>query len=236
MISPKHRFFCTDPDSGILDEDESAHANRVLRLTSGDYIEVIDGKGKRILARIAESSKNRVSFQIEKQEISESKKPEIHIAIAPTKNSDRFEFFLEKVTEIGIAEITPLLCRNSERKEIKKEKLEKNLIASVKQSGNLFLPKLNNLTSLNSFLDSFKTTDCQKFIAHCAEDGDKIQLADSLNPSKNIVILIGPEGDFSLEEISRAKQSGFQPVALGNSRLRTETAGIAACITVHLKI
>lgn len=236
MISPKHRFFCPNPDSGILDEDESAHANRVLRLISGDYIEVIDGKGKRIIARIAESSKNRVSFSTEKLEISKSEKPEIHIAIAPTKNIDRFEFFLEKVTEIGISEITPVLCRNSERKEIKKEKLEKNLISSIKQSGNLFLPILHDLTSVKRFIESYKNADCQKFIAHCAEDTDKIQLANALSPSKNVVILIGPEGDFSQDEISSAKLNGFCPVALGNSRLRTETAGIAACLTVHLKI
>lgn len=236
MISPKHRFFCTDPESGFLDEDESAHANRVLRLVSGDRIEIINGKGARIIARITESSKNRVGFQIEKQELTEQDKPEIHIAIAPTKNIDRFEFFLEKVTEIGISEISPVLCRNSERKEIKKEKLEKNLVASIKQSGNVFLPKLNNLTSFMQFIESHKTNDCQKFIAHCAEDAHKIQLADSLNPAKNVVILIGPEGDFSQEEITKANQSGFRSVALGNSRLRTETAGIAACLTVHLKI
>jgi 16S rRNA (uracil1498-N3)-methyltransferase len=235
MTSAKHRFFCANPANGFLDEDESGHALRVLRLNVGDNIELLDGKGNKHLATISETSKKQLFFQIISTEKQAQPNWHIHIAIAPTKNIDRFEFFLEKCTEIGITQITPLLTKNSERKEIKAEKLQKTILSALKQSGHLFLPDLRPMVSLKDFLTRFSATDTQKFIAHCENDAEKIQLFDQVTPSKKSVILIGPEGDFTTEEISLAKEAGFAAVSLGESRLRTETAGIVACLTVHLK-
>ena len=235
MTTAKHRFFCASPNTGILDEDESAHAIRVLRLQAGDAIELLNGKGERYLATITETTKRQVSFELVTAHRQPVQTPAIHIAIAPTKNIDRFEFFLEKATEIGLATIHPVLTKNSERKEIKIEKLTKNLVAAMKQSGNLFLPDLAPLRTFKDFLAGQTDPGAQKFIAHCEEDPTKNQLFNLVKPAKNVVILIGPEGDFTPEEIALAKRAGFLPVSLGETRLRTETAGIVACLTVHLK-
>ncbi|MBI3134952.1 MAG: 16S rRNA (uracil(1498)-N(3))-methyltransferase [Bacteroidetes bacterium] len=235
MSSAKHRFFCTDPTTGFLDEEESGHALRVLRLGKGDQVELVDGKGGKYLALLTEPGKKQVFFQLLASE--KQAKPDwfIHIAIAPTKNIDRLEFFLEKCTEIGLSCVTPVITKNSERKEIKAPKLQKTLVSALKQSGTLFLPELKPLVSFKDFIQGHADTSVQKFIAHCEDDQDKIQLFNQVTPPKNIVILIGPEGDFSHDEIVLAKKAGFKPVSLGESRLRTETAGIVACLTVHLK-
>ena len=235
MTSAKHRFFCADPAAGFLDEDESGHALRVLRLGTGDLIELLDGKGAQHLAEVTETTKKQLFFSIRETHRDQAPSWNIHVAIAPTKNIDRFEFFLEKCTEIGITTITPLLTKNSERKEIKAEKLQKNIISAVKQSGNLFLPELAPMHGFKEFIKGTWPADVQKFMAHCEEDVAKIQLYDGVTPAKKSVILIGPEGDFTADEIQLARQAGFQPVSLGESRLRTETAGIVACLTVHLK-
>ena len=155
----------------------------------------------------------------------------LHVAIAPTKSISRFEWFLEKATEIGIDEITPLLSEHSERKVVKFERSEKILISAMKQSQKAFLPKLNELTSFNEFIQ--KNSEKQKFIAHC-NDGEKNHLKNAIQKGNNMVILIGPEGDFSLEEVLEAKEKGFEEISLGDERLRTETAGIVACHTVNL--
>jgi len=235
MTSAKHRFFCATPADGFLDEDESGHAIRVLRLKTGDVIELLDGKGNRHLARITETTKRQLFFHVDTTERQTAPDWNIHIAIAPTKNIDRFEFFLEKCTEIGITCVTPLLTKNSERKEIKAEKLQKTIVSALKQSGNLYLPELRPIMSLKEFVKIATNDAAQKFVAHCEDDADKIQLINHVASPKNVLILIGPEGDFTNDEIILAKQAGFKPVSLGESRLRTETAGIVACLTVHLK-
>lgn len=236
MNQSAHRFFCDNIESGLLGEEETGHALRVLRLKCGDSIQLTNGKGTLANATISDETKRGLHFQILSLENFPVSIPDIHIAIAPTKNIDRFEFFLEKTCEIGIRSVIPIRCRNSERREIKLEKLQKNLISAMKQSGQLYLPDLSDMIDFKDFIKHRTPADQQKFIAHCDTDSSKKQLKDLLVSSKKTIILIGPEGDFSPEEINLAKESGFVAVSLGNSRLRTETAGIVACITAHLKL
>ena len=205
---------------------------RVLRLQAGDELEVVDGAGGYYRAVITNPHPKHCEFQI-KETITEYGKRDyrLHIAIAPTKNIERLEWFIEKCTEIGVDEITPILCRFSERKIIKPERLEKIIVSAAKQSLKAFYPILNPMCSFRDFIQ--QTTVSQKFIAHCYEQ-DKQLLQQVYQKSSDAVILIGPEGDFSPEEVQAAIQHQFQPVSLGSSRLRTETAGIAACHTVAL--
>lgn len=233
MKTTKHTFYCDDLANGFLSEEESHHAFRVLRLKKGQSITIINGKGTSVVAQIIESTKKQLNFNVISSVFKEAVLPYIHIGIAPTKSMDRFEFFLEKVTELGINEITPLLCKNSERKVVRQNRLEKIVMSAVKQSGNLYLPKVNALTTINDFVLG-NTSKNESFIAHCEDDLSKHQLKDVLQNQKKICILIGPEGDFTKEEIILAKENNFKPVALGNTRLRTETAGIIACHTVKL--
>lgn len=233
MRTTKHTFFCKAISELKLTEEESHHAIRVLRLKLGDFITLIDGKGTTAVGEITELSKKSLVYKIIDSRFESSLTPEIHIAIAPTKSNDRFEFFLEKVTELGVSSITPLQCSNSERKNIKLDRFEKIVMSAVKQSGNLYLPKVNDLTRFTDFVSSTED-DIHYFIAHCEDDNLKQDLKDNLGNHKKICILIGPEGDFTSEEIILAKTNNFKPVSLGKSRLRTETAGIIACHTVRL--
>ncbi|MBK7129666.1 MAG: 16S rRNA (uracil(1498)-N(3))-methyltransferase [Crocinitomicaceae bacterium] len=235
MNQPRHRFFCIHPEQGKLDEDEAVHAMKVLRLTTGNHIEIIDGKGNAYHCTITEISKNHVGFTIDKKTSIKTAEYTISIAIAPTKNIDRFEFFIEKTTELGIAQIIPIICQNSERREVKTEKLNKQIIAAVKQSGNLFKPEITEATPIKKLISDSGFSDYQKFIAHCRTDEEKNHLLKQVIPGKKVLILIGPEGDFTTDEIALAQQNGFCPVSLGESRLRTETAGIVACHTILLK-
>ena len=205
---------------------------RVLRLQAGDELEVVDGAGGYYFAVVTNPHPKHCEFQI-KETITEYGKRDyrLHIAIAPTKNIERLEWFIEKCTEIGVDEITPILCRFSERKIIKPERLEKIIVSAAKQSLKAYFPILNPMCSFRDFIQ--QTTVSQKFIAHCYEQ-DKQLLQQVYQKSSDAVILIGPEGDFSPEEVQAAIQHQFQPVSLGSSRLRTETAGIAACHTVAL--
>ena len=155
----------------------------------------------------------------------------LHMAVAPTKSIDRFEWFLEKATEIGITEITPIICEQSERKRLKKERLERIILSAMKQSLKAHKPKLNDLVSFDDFLNA--NPSGRRYIAHCA-DGPKHSLFKEAQPSDTLLVLIGPEGDFSVKEIERALNAGFIPVTLGNTRLRTETAALAACHTIAL--
>jgi 16S rRNA (uracil1498-N3)-methyltransferase len=204
---------------------------RVLRLQNGNEITLIDGKGRRTIAKITNADRKKLEFSILADFQAPLPKTNIHIAIAPTKNLDRFAFFLEKVVEIGVQEITPILTKNSERKVLSHDKIEKYALTALKQSGNLFLPVLNELVSFKSFMEMNHSTS-QCLIAHCDEDNQKVELKNVVLPEKNVLILIGPEGDFTKEEVNLAKQKNFTPVSLGESRLRTETAGIVACHTV----
>ena len=218
-------------ESNILPEEESAHAIRVLRLKCGDEIEIIDGKGLLCKAKITLENPKRCEFQIiEKIFIEKNRNFDLHIAIAPTKGIDRFEWFVEKATEIGIGKITPLLCQFSERKTLKTERLEKIIISACKQSQRFYFPKIEELTNFETFIKQTENSNSQKFIAHCYPT-EKPFLKNICLPAKDTIILIGAEGDFSRDEIARAEKYGFVSVSMGDSRLRTETAGIIACAT-----
>lgn len=229
-----HIFYTPDLSglSYTLNEDESKHCVRVLRLSENDTLVLVDGRGGFYEARIQDAHPKRCKVEIVKSTADYGQRRfNIHIAIAPTKNIDRFEWFLEKATEMGVDEITPLLCSNSERKVIKEDRLEKIMVSAMKQSLKAYLPKLNPLTSFNDFIRL--NADADKYIAHC-EDQQKVHLKNLVKSNQNTIVLIGPEGDFSSEEIKRALQNNYQPVSLGDSRLRTETAGVAAVHIVNL--
>ena len=214
-----------------FDKEESRHIVKVLRKKNGDYLWITNGKGWRFKAEIISDNFKNVSTVI----ISKSFHPplafKLHMAVAPTKSNDRYEWFLEKATEIGVTEITPILCENSERKVVKTDRLEKIIQSGMKQSLRSYLPKLNNPVSFKEFVS--KSFVGQKFIAHC-EEHDKKSLKSQISNEGNHLILIGPEGDFSVKEIKIALNNEFIPVTLGNTRLRTETAAIVACHTCAL--
>ena len=215
-----------------LDETESKHCVRVLRLEKGDEITLVDGRGGWFTAEIADPNPKRCAVNVIKSELNFGQRNfQVQVAIAPTKNIERIEWFLEKATEIGIDRVTPLLCRYSERKEIKNERLEKVMVSAMKQSLKAYLPQLDELTKFNDFI--CQPFSGQKFIAHCEEQHREL-LKNAIKPDGNYLILIGPEGDFSTEEIRMAIDAGFVPVSLGDSRLRTETAGVVACHTFNL--
>ena len=216
-----------------LSEEESNHAVRVLRLSENDHITIMNGKGRIILAKIVQAHKKALKFEAIKTTDQAKHEFYSHIALAPTKNLDRYFFFIEKAIEIGIDRITPILCKNSERKIINHEKIVKAAISAMKQSGQGFLPQIDELMPIHDFI-CLDHNDNQRFIAHCEEDTTKKELKNTILPQKKMVILIGPEGDFTADEINLAKQNKFEAVSLGESRLRTETAGIVACHTVTL--
>ncbi len=218
--------------SYTLNENESKHCIRVLRNNVGDKLTLTDGRGGWYLARISDANPKKCKVEVE-EHISAHEKRDyyLHVAIAPTKNTDRFEWFLEKATEIGIDEITPLLCENSERKQLKPDRLEKVIVAAMKQSLKAYLPKLNNLTNFEALIKSQESGS--KYIAHCSQ-GDKVHLFNLLKPAGRVLILIGPEGDFSSQEIELALANDYTPISLGSSRLRTETAGVSAVQIVNV--
>ena len=215
-----------------LPEEEAGHCIRVLRLTEGDEILLTDGKGMFYKAAISRAHPKHCEVDI----LESWQQPalwnfQLHIAVAPTKNIDRMEWFAEKATEIGIDAITCLNCRFSERKEVKPARLEKILVSAMKQSQKATLPVLTGMTDFCTFVT--QPFDGRKFIAHC-EEGDKKLLKQLYQPGENALVLIGPEGDFSPEEIELALKNGFLPISLGESRLRTETAALVACHTIHV--
>jgi 16S rRNA (uracil1498-N3)-methyltransferase len=220
-------------DYYTFSKEESRHCIKVLRKKNGDQINLTDGKGNLFIAQIFDANPKSCKLEIIdiKKEYQKSSYY-THIAIAPTKNIDRLEWFLEKATEIGVNEITPIICQRSERKTIKKERLNKIIIAAIKQSARAYIPKLNPAISLNEFT-SIEHSQKNKFIANCFDQKRKA-LNDFKLKNCSSLILIGPEGDFSKQEVTKAQQKGFISVSLGNSRLRTETAGIAACHTINL--
>lgn len=215
-----------------LPQDESAHCVRVLRKKEGDEILVTDGKGHFFDAEIVEAHQKHCVVNI-LQTIVEPKPwgNYLHIAFAPTKNLDRIEWFAEKATEIGIDQLTPLLCRYSERKEVKLPRIEKILVSAMKQSQKAVLPQLDEMTSFSNFIK--KPFDGQKFIAHCYPQ-EKQLLKTIYKTGGNVLILIGPEGDFSELEVQEALKCGFEPISLGESRLRAETAALVACNTIQI--
>lgn len=225
-------------DAFLLDEAESKHAIRVLRLGVGTEVRLVDGIGGYYEAEIQDAHPKRVVLAIKKAYANYQRLPyQLHVGIAPTKNMERLEWFIEKATEIGITEITPLICDRSERKEVKTERLEKVAVSAMKQSMKAFLPKINDAVRLSSWMEKLGDAETvnspKRFIAHC-DEGDKSSLTNQLEAGEDALILIGPEGDFSPAEIQLAKQKDFHPITLGTSRLRTETAGLAACMEIAL--
>lgn len=228
-----HLFYCSDisADQYTLNEDESKHCVRVLRLVNGDIIYITDGKGSLFKTELIDNHPKRCTVRILETQIEYEKRDfSLKMAVAPTKNISRYEWFLEKATEIGIDQITPLICEHSERKEVKNQRLEKVIISAVKQSLKTYVPELNPAKKFKDFIkQDFKG---QKFIAYC--EGEPQLLKDVYESKSDALILIGPEGDFSPSEVELAQAAGFTPISLGNSRLRTETAAVAACHTVNL--
>jgi 16S rRNA (uracil1498-N3)-methyltransferase len=229
-----HVFYTPDITSSdyILNEEESRHCMKVLRLLKGDMVHLIDGQGGLYEAEITGESKRNVSLRVLKTTREYQKRNyQIHIAVAPTKNIDRLEWFLEKATEIGIDQITPVICERSERRIVKEDRLNKVITSAVKQSLQAYHPLLNEAVTLKELI-STHTAD-HKMIAHCI-DGEARQYITEIAPAgSSYLILIGPEGDFTPNEIQLALQNDFKPLTLGNTRLRTETAALAACFELN---
>ena len=229
----KHTFFSEDISSNELPPIEANHALKVLRMAVGDHFYLINGCGVNLICEIESIQGKRLYFKVlsSKEEVYNG--PEVCIGIALPKSNDRVNIFLEKTAEIGVHEIIPLISSNSERQNYKVEKMRNILIGALKQSGNYFLPKISEPVEFQKFLSESRVNS-EKYIAHCEEDEAKRELKTVYKSGKNALILIGPEGDFTAEELILAKENGFIPVSLGNSRLRTETAGIVACHTFHV--
>ena len=212
-------------------KEESKHIVKVLRKSEGDSLQITNGEGWLLTAKIVVANIKHCTVDIVSKTLIPRHKYNLHLAVAPTKMNDRYEWFLEKATEIGIDSITPIICDHSERKFIKQERLEKIIQSAIKQSLQCYLPKLNQAISFKEFIN--QEFYGQLFIAHC-EKSDRKLLKNELLPKQNITVLIGPEGDFSVKEIKMAIQNKFIPVTLGETRLRTETAAIVSCYTVAL--
>ncbi|MCO4291286.1 16S rRNA (uracil(1498)-N(3))-methyltransferase [Solitalea sp. MAHUQ-68] len=228
-----HLFFTPDISGDLyqLNEEESKHCIRVLRLINGDIVYLIDGKGGFYKTEIIDAHPKRCALKVlELTERYGKRNFRLHIAIAPTKSIERIEWFLEKVTEMGVDEITPIICQRSERKEVKLDRLNKIIVSAMKQSLKAYQPKLNESIDFKRFI--VQSNEKVKFIAHCLDAGRK-SLGQSYHKETDVLVLIGPEGDFSEDEITLAMKHGFEPITLGESRLRTETAGIVACAQLN---
>ncbi len=221
----------TEQTQYFLSEEESKHCIKVLRLEPGNEVQLIDGKGGFYTAIVKEANQKKTLLNIISVINAFNKRNHfLHIALAPTKNLDRMEWFVEKATELGIDEISFIICRRSERREIKTDRLNKITDSAIKQSVKAYRPVLNEAVTFSNFL--LKQYQGQKFIAHC-EKTDKITLRTGLIKHDNYVVMIGPEGDFTPEEIMLALQAGYKPLTLGDSRLRTETAALEACFEIN---
>lgn len=212
--------------------DESKHIVKVLRKREGDVLHITNGKGSVFETQIIHADPNKCQVKIDKLTTSDPPRPRLHLMVAPTKMNDRYEWFLEKATEIGVQHITPVICEHSERTIIKKDRFQRVLQSAMKQSLHAYLPLLEEQK------DFFQVVslpfDGQKFIAHCESDKERKQLNKVMKKDEDAIIMIGPEGDFSSQEIAQALDHGWIPVSLGNSRLRTETAAVVACHTFAL--
>lgn len=212
-----------------FDKEESRHIVKVLRKKEGDTIHITNGKGQLFTSEVLFANEKKCEVKIIAEEAFEPTSYSLHLAVAPTKMNDRYEWFLEKATEIGVHEITPIICEHSERTNFKADRFEKILQSAMKQSVQYYLPKLNEPVAFNAFVN--EQHEGQLFIAHC-EETDKKLLKNTLQPQQKVTILIGPEGDFSTKEIKLALEKGYIPVSLGNTRLRTETAAVVATHSV----
>lgn len=229
------RFYAPDIESSLqLPEVESQHCIRVLRHRAGDVVEVVDGRGNLFTCRLVDEHSKHTSLEI----VSSTALPclwpgSITIAVAPTKLMDRMEWLVEKLVEIGVNRIVPLLCERSERKEIKVDRLNRIAVSAMKQSLKAVLPVIDPMTPLKDFLAQCSADDVN-CVAHCDRDSERRLLSTTVKAAGHINIMIGPEGDFSPAEINSFLSHGFVPVSLGEQRLRTETAALVACDTVHI--
>ena len=212
-----------------FDKEESKHIIKVLRKKETDILHVTNGLGYLFLTEIILASEKKCTVKIRESKFENSSEFNLHLAVAPTKRNERYEWFLEKATEIGIHEVTPIICDHSERKVVKNERFGKIIESAMKQSNQLYLPKLNEPISFKEFIN--QKIEGSLFIAHC-EETEKTLLKEAIQPKQKYTILIGPEGDFSGKEIELALKNNFKPVSLGNTRLRTETAAVVACHSV----
>jgi 16S rRNA (uracil1498-N3)-methyltransferase len=226
-------FFQSKVGQGVeyLDEEESRHCVKVMRRQVGDEIRVADGQGYFYKAQITEARPRRCVFRVLESQKVDPDPFYIHIALSPTKNNDRNEWFVEKATELGVHRISFILCDHSERRVLKTERLEKKAVAAMKQSQRAYLPQLHPLTDIGALLR--ESEEAEKFIAYLDEE-PPVHLTKLASPRKTYLVLIGPEGDFSPSEVETALQQNCQTVSLGPHRLRTETAGMAACHMLHL--
>lgn len=229
-------FYNSEIKSGdttfTFDKEESKHIIKVLRKQEGHKIHITNGLGYLFISEIVLGLEKKCEVKIIEEQFFKPSTFYTHIAVAPTKMHDRIEWFLEKATEIGIHEITPIICEHSERKIFKIDRAEKIIQSATKQSNQYYLPKINEAISLSEFIK--KNQNGQKFIAHC-EETQKKSFSEEIERNQSVTILIGPEGDFSSKEIKLALENNFIPVTLGNTRLRTETAALVACHTILLK-
>lgn len=228
------QFFCPDIAlDPVLPESDSGHAVRVLRMREGDTIEVIDGKGHRYRCSILDAHPKHTALEIlDVEDVPLSWNACYTVAVAPTKHIDRMEWMVEKLTEIGVNRIIPLLCRHSERKELKTERLEKIAVSAMKQSLKAVKPEIMPMTQ---FADVVRTVEADmKFIAYCDDAVERHVLAKEYAPGASAIVMIGPEGDFAPPEVNMAMAVGYEPVTLGDNRLRTETAAVVALDTFHI--
>ncbi|MBP7184499.1 MAG: 16S rRNA (uracil(1498)-N(3))-methyltransferase [Saprospiraceae bacterium] len=227
-------FYSTNINNNvaILEEEEAIHCVQVLRKKNGDTITLTDGKGFFYEGIIIRDSKKRCEIQIVKSDFTEQSAPKIHIGIAPTKNIERIEWFLEKATETGISEVSFLQCHHSERQVVRIDRLEKVVISAMKQSMQPYKPILNEMCKLKMFLSRVAASEAQKFIAHLPSSDDSL-LKNAYQNNRDVIILIGPEGDFSDDEVNLIHSKNFTSVSLGKTRLRTETAALLACHSIN---
>jgi len=229
-----HIFYTPDitQNTYTLNEEESKHCVRVLRLPIGALVNLVDGKGGFYTAEIISDNPKKVTLKILNVETGFHKRNHyLHIAVAPTKNIDRIEWFLEKATELGIDEITPIITDRSERRVVKEDRLNKVITSAVKQSIKAYHPKLNDAVSYDAFMKASFEGDL--LIAHCIDNEEKKYISNLVKPHGKYLILIGPEGDFTPEEVSLALNKGFKALTLGENRLRTETAALSVCFEIN---
>ena len=229
-------FYTTEIDGlyGTLPEAEARHCLRALRMRTGDTLQITDGCGRLYTAVLTDQQDRRCPFAIQEvKEMPEAFPFRLHMAVAPTKNPDRFEWFVEKAVEIGVTEISCLHCEHSERFTVKAERMERLMVSAMKQSLHYRLPLFHPEVSATGFIRQQQNTENQRFIAWCGDNMESTPLKQACRQGGDIVVMIGPEGDFSPEEVRLARECGFQTVSLGQSRLRTETAAVVACTIVH---
>ncbi|MFZ6053360.1 16S rRNA (uracil(1498)-N(3))-methyltransferase [Halocola ammonii] len=227
-------YFPRTSDNTIeLPADESRHLVKVLRKKVGDIVHATDGEGFLIEAKLLDENHRGVRLEKLKEEKQPERTYEFTLAIAPVKNNDRLEWCIEKATEIGVTRIVPILCEHAERKKIKLDRLERIAISAMKQSNQFYKPQIEELTKFKDFIE--ERGEGERYIAHCEEDQPRRQFVSQVKSGVPTTILIGPEGDFSPDEIEQALESGFGPVALGNTRLRTETAAVVSATIVASK-